>query len=245
MRKAISLTLIACVATALAPATAGAAYKKPKTARFYVSVLGTQVVNWDEPRHDGYSDCQGQRWTRGGGSEVITFRSKRVRALITYTGRGGPLVKLGTWNPLAAGEYAIEAKGGVERTGKIIHGIDPDSRCWDGGPTEFDTGPYDCRKIPVSYRVYLDWGSTIELGVNESIATPVRYDNCPVYEPGDISEGSFTRIPSEPFPAKDLFDRRFRVHEILAAKEFRDASVYHHSSARVTWKVRFERQRSR
>ena len=240
MRKALSLTLVACVAAALAPAGAAAA-TKPKTARFYVSVIGTQVVDYEEPRRNTYRDCQGQRWTRAKGNEVMTFRSKKTKALITYTGRGAPQVKLGTWKRFAAGRYALAATGAVERTGEKVFGIEP-SVCFDAGePTETNTGPYDCGPRKLRYDVFVGWSDAIALDVGAK--KWARYANCPVDAPSGVTEGSFTRIQSEPFPAKDVFDPKFRVHEILAAKDFQEKTVNDTSTARVTWKIRFERQR--
>lgn len=239
MRKALASTLVVCVAAALAPA--GAAAAKPKTARFYVSAIGTQVIDYEEPQRNTYRDCQGQRWTRAKGNEVMTFRSKRTKALITYTGRGAPRVKLGTWGRFAAGRYALTATGGIERAGEKVFGIEP-SACFEPGqPTETNTGPYDCRPMKLRYEVFVGWSDAIALGVNEK--SGARYENCPVDAPDGVLEGSFTRIESEPFPARDLFDPKFRVHEILAAKDFEEKGAYARSTARVTWKIRFERQR--
>ncbi len=243
MRKALSLTLIACVAAALAPASAGAAYKKPKTARFYVSAIGTQVVNYEEPQRNTYKDCQGQRWTRAKGNEVMTFRSKKTKALVTYNGRGGAQVKFGTWDRFAAGKYALAATGGVERVGEKVFGIEP-SVCFElGQPTESNTGPYDCGPRKLRYKVSVGWSDTIALDLTAGSWN--RYENCPVSAPDGVLEGSFTRIESEPFPAEDVFDPKFRVHEILAAKDFEEKTIHDLSTARVTWKIRFERQKSK
>lgn len=245
MRKAISLIACACVAAAVAPATAPAAAKpaKTKTAKFLVSVQATQVTTWNEPQHDQYRDCQGQRWTRGGGEEVVAFRTKKpVRALITLASGRPPSVKLGTWKRLSPGSYFLPAIGRVERVGEKVYGIEP-SVCFDDGPTEWNTGPYDCGQRSASFHAYLNW-TTDRLGLNANagIGTIPRFENCPLYTASRVAEAGFTdETLSDPFPAKDLFHPKFKVHEILGGQDFADASLYQTTSTKVRWKVRFQR----
>jgi hypothetical protein len=240
MKKTLALTIAACCAAALAPAGAGAA-SKPKTAKFWVSVNGTQVTTWKTERHNTYFDCQGQRWTSGKGEEVINFRTKKIRALITLR-NGHAQMKYGTWKPFAQGDYYMRGTGSVERTGVRIFGIEPDERCWDGGPTE-ESGPYDCRPIPVTYDVDLEWhDSKLEAAADPMITTNPRYDKCPIVTPTGILGASFETIESEPFPYKDLFAKKLKYHEVLGSKDFTYDDERHTTAhTKVRWTARFHR----
>jgi hypothetical protein len=240
MKKILSLTIAACCAAALAPAGAGAA-SKPKTAKFWVSVNGTQVTTWKTERHNTYFDCQGQRWTSGQGEEVINFRTRKIKALITLR-NGHVQMKYGNWHPFKQGDYYIRGTGSVERTGESIFGIEPDERCWDGGPTE-ESGPYDCRPIPVTYDVDLDWhDSKLKAEADPMITTNPRYEKCPITTPEGILGASFEPIESEPFPYKDLFAKKFKYHEVLGSKDFTYDDKRHTTAhTKVRWTARFQR----
>jgi hypothetical protein len=233
MKKALTLTIVACCAAALAPAGAGAA-SKPKTAKFWVSVNGTQVTNGKTERHNTYFDCQGQRWTSGRGEEVIDFR--------TTLRNGHMQMKYGTWKPFAQGDYYMRGTGRVERTGETVFGIEPDERCWDGGPTE-QSGPYDCRPIPVTYDVDLEWhDSKLEAEADPMITTNPRYERCPIVTPSGILGASFETIESEPFPYKELFSPKFKYHEVLGSKDFTYDDKRHTTAhTKVRWTARFRR----
>jgi hypothetical protein len=232
--------LVACTAAALAPAGAGAA-SKPKTGKFWLEVNGTQVTTWETKRHNTYFDCQGQRWTRGGGTEEINFRTKKIKALVTL--RNGHLqVKYGNWHPWKQGDYYIRGKGSVDRTGESVFGIEPDERCWDGGPTE-ESGPYDCRPIPVTYDVDLDFhDSKIKAEADPMITTHPKYEKCPITTPDGILGASFEPIESDPFPYRDLFAKKFKYHEILGSKDFTYDDGRHTTAyTKVRWTARFRR----
>ena len=229
-----------CAASCLVPATANAA--KPKTAKFWVSVNGTQVTTWKTERHNTYFDCQGQRWTRGGGTEEINFRTKKIKAMITLR-NGHVQMKYGTWKPFAQGDYYMRGTGSVERQGESVFGIEPDERCWDGDePTEV-SGPYDCRPIPVTYDVDLDWhDSKLEAEADPMITTNPRYEKCPIQTPEGILGASFENIESEPFPYKDLFAKKFKYHEVLGSKDFTYDDERHTTAhTKVRWTARFHR----
>jgi hypothetical protein len=240
MKKALTLMLVACAAAALAPAGAAAA-SKTKTAKFWVEVNGTQVTTWETKQHDTYYDCQGQRWTRGKGQEEINFRTKKIKALVTLR-NGHVQVKYGTWHPFKQGNYYIDGKGSVEREGERIFGIEPDERCWDGGPTE-ESGPYDCKPFPVTYDVDLDWrDGALEASASPRIGTHPRYERCPIVTPDGILGASFEEIQSEPFPYKDLFAKKFKYHEILGSKDFTYDDKRHTTAfTKVRWTARFRR----
>ncbi|HEX8743272.1 MAG TPA: hypothetical protein VF712_09060 [Thermoleophilaceae bacterium] len=240
MRKTFTVVLAACAAAAVM-APAGASAAKPKTGKFWIEVNGTQVTTWETKRHDTYFDCQGQRWTRGGGTEEINFRTKRIRALITLR-NGHVQVKYGNWHPFKQGDYYIRGKGSVERSGERVFGIEPDERCWDGGPTE-ESGPYDCRPIPVTYDVDLEWhDSKLEAEASPMITTNPRYDKCPLVTPDGILGAQFEVIESEPFPYRDLFSPKFKYHEILGSKDFTyDDGRHTTAHTKVRWTARFRR----
>jgi hypothetical protein len=241
MKKIVTAVLVACTAAAMAPTAAGAA-TKPKVAKFWVEVNGTQVTTWETKRHDTYFDCQGQRWTRGGGIEEINFRTKKVRALITLR-NGHVQVKYGTWHPFKQGDYYIRGKGSVDRTGENVHGIEPDERCWDGGPTE-ESGPYDCKpytSIPMD--VDLDWrDSRLQAEASPMVGSHPKYEKCPVVTPDGVLGGSFEEIQSDPFPYKDLFAKKFKYHEVLGSKDFTYDDGRHTTAfTKVRWTARFRR----
>jgi hypothetical protein len=238
-RLAITLALACCGASALAPAGAGAA-SKAKTAKFWVEVNGTQYTTWEEKRHDTYFDCQGQRWTRGGGSEEINFRTKKIRALVTLR-NGHVQVKYGNWHPFKQGDYYIPGKGTVERTGEKVFGIEPDERCWDGGPTE-ESGPYDCKSFPVTFDVDLDWhDSRLETEASPRIGHQ-RYEKCPIVTPEGILGGIWEEVQSDPFPYRDLFHPKFKYHEVLGSKDFTYDDKRHTTAyTKVRWTARFRR----
>ena len=240
MKKMLAVMLVACAAAAIAPAGAGAA-SKPKVGKFWLEVNGTQVTTWETKQHNTYFDCQGQRWARGKGEEVINFRTKKIKALVTLR-NGFVQVKYGNWHPFKQGDYYIRGKGTVERTGERIFGIDPDERCWDGGPTE-ESGPYDCREIPVTYDVDLDFrDGRIETEASPMITTNPRFEKCPIVTPAGILGADFEVIQSEPFPYRDLFAKKFKYHEILGSKDFTYDDKRHTTAhTKVRWTARFRR----
>ena len=242
MRKTLAATLVACAATALVPAGAGAAAKE-KSARFWIEVNGTQYTTWEEKRHNTYFDCQGQRWERGGGSEEINFRTKKIKALVTLRG-GSVQVKYGTWDRFKQGDYYMRGKGSVDRIGESVFGIDPDERCWDGDKPTETSGPYDCRPYQgLTYDVDLNWrGKTLETDASPLITTHPKYDKCPIVTPDGVQGASFTTIPSQDFDYRDLFAKRFKYHEILGSKDFTYDDKRHTTAyTKVRWTARFRR----
>ena len=239
MRKMLTVALVACATAAMAPAHAAA---KPKTAKFWVEVNGTQYTTWETKRHNTYFDCQGQRWTRGGGTEEINFRTKKIRALVTLL-NGHIQVKYGTWDRFKQGDYYIRGRGTVERAGERVHGIEPDERCWDGGPTE-QSGPYDCKPYTsISFDVDLDWrDSRLEAGASPMVGSHPKYEKCPIVTPDGVLGGSFEEIQSDPFPYRDLFAKKLKYHEILGSKDFTYDDGRHTTAyTKVRWTARFRR----
>ena len=242
MTKTLCTLAIAGCAAALAPAGAAAAKpaKKPQTAKFLVQVVGTQTTTWKEPRRNMYSNCQGQWWTEAGGQETVEFRTKESKVLITDTGRI-PKVRFNTWNPRSRGDYYLDGKGTVDRTGEKVIGIDPDSRCWDGGETRETTGPYDCRSIPVIYNVDIDWAVTLAAVANPRIGSFPRFNNCPIKAPHPVIPTKFSVVRSEPFHAKELFSRKSKYHEVLGQADYRVDDHISSAEAKVRWTIRFKR----
>ena len=242
MKKTLSALVIAGCAATLAPAGAAAATpaKKPRTAKFLVQVVGTQTTTWNEPHRYLYGDCKGRQWTEAGGQETVAFRTKQTRVLITDTGRV-PKVKFGTWNARAQGDYYLEGKGRVDRTGQKIYGLEPDMRCFSGGPTRWDTGPYDCREIPISYDVDIDWAVTLAAVANPRLGYGAQFKNCPHVAPHPVIPTKFTPVRSEPVLAKDLFSRKAKYHEVLGQADFRDDTQIHSTESKVRWTIRFKR----
>jgi hypothetical protein len=240
MKKALSLAIAACCVAAVAPATAGAA-SKPKVAKFWVEANGTQYTTWEEKQHNTYFDCQGQRWQRGKGSEEINFRTKKIRAVITLIG-GTAQIKYGTWDRFAQGDYYMRGKGTVDRIGEKVFGIEPDSRCWDGGETE-QSGPYDCKTFPVTYDVDFEFGAgRLATEADPMITTHPKYEKCPIVTPDGVQGGSFTVVHNDEFPAKDLFSKRFKYHEVLGSKDFTYDDGRHTTAyTKVRWTARFRR----
>ena len=244
MKKTLCALALAGCAAALAPAGAAAAKPakaKPKTAKFLVQVVGTQTTTWKEPRRNLYRDCKGQTWTEAGGQETVEFRTKQTRVLITDTGRV-PKVKFGTWNPRAQGDYYLEGKGSVDRTGEKVYGLEPDPRCADGDEiTRWNTGPYDCRHIPVTYDVDIDWAVTLAATASARIGYPVQYKNCPHSAPHPVIPTRFTPVRSEPFHAKELFSKKVKYHEVLGQADFRADNHLSSTESKVRWTIRFKR----
>jgi hypothetical protein len=241
MKRTLCTLAIAGCAVALAPAGATAAKPaKPKTAKFMVQVVGTQTTTWTEPRRNLSGDCKGQQWTQGGGQETVQFATKKTRVLITDIGRV-PKVKFGTWNARAQGDYYLQGKGTVDRTGEKIFGLEPDYRCFDGGPTRWDTGPYDCRSFPVNYDVDIDWAVTLAAVANARIGYNPQYKNCPHTAPHPVIPTRFTPVRSEPFHAKELFSPKTKYHEVLGTADFRDDRHISSTESKVRWVIRFTR----
>ena len=240
MKKKLTIALAACASlAALAPAGAGAA-SKPKVGKFWLEVNGTQVTTWETKQHNTYYDCQGQRWMRGKGEEVIDFRTKKIKALVTLR-NDHVQVKYGNWHPFKQGDYYIRGKGRVERTGERIFGIEP-AVCFDDGPTE-ESGPYDCRTIPVTYDVDLDWrDSRLEAEASPMVGSHPRYEKCPIVTPDGILGAQFEVIQSEEFPYRDLFAKKLKYHEILGLKDLTyDDKRHTTASTKVRWTARFRR----
>lgn len=243
MKKTLCTLAIAGCAAALAPAGAAAAkpVKKPKTAKFLVQVVGTQTTTYNEPRRYIGGDCKGKQWTSAEGQETVTFSTKQSKVLITDTGRV-PKVKLNTWNPRAQGDYYLDGKGRVDRTGQKLFGLEPDSRCADGDEIQLqDTGPYDCRSIPVTYNVSIDWAVTLAAVANPRIGSFPQYKNCPMSFPNPIIPTKFQPVRSEPFHAKELFNRKVKYHEVLGEEDFRRDDHLSSSETKVRWVIRFKR----
>ncbi|HEX8648598.1 MAG TPA: hypothetical protein VF715_17015 [Thermoleophilaceae bacterium] len=239
MRKTLVAVLVACTAAAMVPSGAAA---KPQIAKFWVEVNGTQYTTWETKRHDTYFDCQGQRWTRGGGSEEINFRTKKIRALVTLL-NGGIQVKYGTWDRFKQGDYYMRGKGSVDRIGEQVFGIEPDQRCWDGDEPTEQSGPYDCKTFPVTYDVDLDWhDKKLAAEASPLITTHPKYEKCPITTPDGVLGGVFTNVQSDPFPYKDLFSKKFKYHEILGSKDFTYDDKRHTTAyTKVRWTARFRR----
>jgi hypothetical protein len=242
MKKTLCTLALAGCAVALAPAGATAAKPaKPKAAKFLVQVVGTQTTTYTEPRRNLYSNCLGQRWTEASAQETVEFRTKQSKVLITDTGRV-PKVKLNTWNPRAQGDYYLAGRGTVDRTGEKIFGLDPDPRCADGDEvTREDTGPYDCRSIPVDYHVRIDWAVTLAAVANPRIGTLPQYKNCPISAPHPVIPTKFTIVRSEPFHAKELFAKKAKYHEVLGQADYRVDDMIATREAKVRWVIRFKR----
>jgi hypothetical protein len=239
MKKTLATTLLACAAVALAPAGATAA-SKAKVGKFWVEVNGTQVTTWETKQHNTYYDCQGQRWMRGKGEEVIDFRTKKIRALVTLR-KGHIQVKYGNWHPFKQGDYYMRGKGRVEREGETIFGIEP-AVCFDDGPTE-ESGPYDCKTYPVTFDVDLDWpDGRLEASASPVIGSHPRYERCPIATPDGVLGATFEEIQSDAFPYKDLFAKKFKYHEILGSKDFTYDDKRHTTAfTKVRWTARFRR----
>ena len=230
MKKTLCTLVIAGCAAALAPAGAAAAKPatKPKAAQFLVQVSGTQAVTWREPRKYGSRDCEGQQWDEGSGQETITFRTKQKRISIPARGKA-PTLKLG-------------GNGSVNRTGARITGLDPDPRCFDGGPTQKDTGPYDCREETLDYNVDVDWTQTVGVYANPRQGYPPQFTNCPLVVPHPVLPARFTPVRSEPFSAKKLLGaKKGKVTDVAGSADFREAYDYHTTEAKVRWTIRFKR----
>ena len=240
MKKTAATLAIAGLAAALAPAGAATAKPAKPTGKFLVQVVGTQTTTWDEPRRNLWSDCKGQEWKRGAGQETVEFRTKETRVLITDTGRV-PRLKYGTWNARSKGAGFIGGLGTVDRTGEEVNGIDPDPRCFKGGPTETNTGPYDCRVIPVAYEVDIDWADTLAAVANPPMGTTPRYENCPHKAPHPVIPTRFTPVRSEPFKAKQLFSRKTKSHKVTGAADYRSDTGLSVTETKVRWTITFKR----
>lgn len=242
MKRTLCTLAIAGCAAALAPAGAAAAKpaKKPQTAKFLVQVVGTQVTTWKEPKRYVGGDCKGRQWTESGGQETVEFRTKESKVLITDTGRI-PKVRFNTWNPRSKGDYYLDGKGSVDRTGEKVFGLEPDPRCFDGGETRETTGPYDCRSIPVTYNVDIDWAVTLAAVANPRIGTIPQYRNCPVMAPTEVVPTKFSVVRSQPFHAKELFSRKAKYHEVLGQADFRRDEHFSSTETKVRWTIRFKR----
>jgi hypothetical protein len=242
MKKTLCKLAIAGCAAALAPAGAAAAKPaKPKTAKFLVQVVGTQVTTYTEPKRYIGGDCKGRQWTQAGAQETVEFRTKESKVLITDTGRV-PKVKFNTWNPRAQGDYYLDGKGSVDRTGEKVFGLEPDPRCADGDEvTRSDTGPYDCRRIPVYYHVDIDWAVTLAAVANSRIGSIPQFKNCPISAPHPVIPTKFTVVRSEPFHAKELFSRKSKYHEVLGQADYRVDDHLSSAEAKVRWTIRFKR----
>jgi hypothetical protein len=242
MKRAVALAAVAVAA--LAPA--GAAEAAPqKTARFVAYVSGKQVTTWNMPRYATYRDCQGQRYTEGEGREVVTFRSEKPTRLLVYkNGAYGPFVRYGTWSRFGQSTaIGIQATGKADRTGRVVHSLEP-SVCHDAGdPTSEDTGPYDCGSRPYSPAVGLDWrGNRLTLATLDLFPEP--FQNCPLNVPAGVDGQDITKI-SERYPARDLFDRSQGLVVVLGRQTFTGKFQSDHgtTTTTVTWKLRLRRAR--
>lgn len=221
MRKTLRALVIAGCAAALAPAGAAA---KPKTAKFHVQVVGTQVTTWKEPKRYTGGDCNGREWTEAAGQETVEFSTK-ARTVAIGAGGKAPRIRLG-------------GTGTVERTGEEVFGLDPGA-CFDGGETRRTTGPYDCRPIPVAYDVDVDWASTLAAIATPRVAIP-RYANCPVMAPTEVIPTKFSVVRGRPFKAKTLFGRA-KSHEVVGQADFRRDEQFSSTETKVRWTIKFKR----
>jgi hypothetical protein len=241
MRK----TLMAAVTAAAALAPAGAAGAADQ-ARFVAYVEGKQVTTWDIPRHDTYFNCQGQRWEEGGGREVVRFQIKPTRILVYRNRTGSSLqMKIGTWSLFKQRpRFSITGSGKLERTGRIVRGIDP-SVCHDADdPTVEDTGPYDCGSRTLAPDVSIGWvGDRVHVDATDLLG-PVgaTFENCPVMGPVEPTEGGYTKI-GERYPVRDVFDRSQGLVEVLGRKTWTEKIAAGHGTATTTttFKLRLRR----
>jgi len=221
MKRTLRALAIAGCAAALAPA--GAAAAKPKTAKFQVQAVGTQVTTWKEPRRYIGGDCNGKEWTEAAGQETIEFKTKAQTVRIS-AGKT-PRIRLG-------------GTGTVDRTGEEGFGLDP-GPCFDGGETRRTTGPYDCRPIPVDYDVDVDWATTLAAIATPRVAIP-RYVNCPVMAPTEVIPTKFSVVRGQPFKAKSLFGKA-KQHTVAGQADFRRDEQFSSTETKVRWTIRFKR----
>jgi hypothetical protein len=244
-----TLITLCAVAVAVALVAVAPAAAAPKPARFVAHIQGKQVTTWKEPRWKGNSDCQGQRYQEGGGTETVRFKSKKpFRLTAVRLGRTVD-VMYGTWRKLDySRSFGIPTPGTITRNASIVHSIEP-GYCFGGGPTQSDTGPYDCRTLRrPDWETRLSWyGSRLEVEVLDTgsfLPGGDRdwFDNCPMIVPFDADEGEITTI-SQRYPVRDLFDRSQGLVEVLGRKRFEYEDQFRHATTNVTWKLRLRRVR--
>ena len=121
------------------PAPALASGDVMKTARFHMTVSGTQTTDWtmDHTRYDGCID--GETRTSGAGNERITFKSIR-RAPLDVVGIGDDVVA-------SAGARGLRVRGTVSQQGELRHEQLSGGESYCGGTDEPQEAPApDCGK---------------------------------------------------------------------------------------------------
>lgn len=225
---------------------------KPQTARFVAYVEGKQVTDWKVPRYASGSDCQGQRYTEGGGGETIRFATKPFK-LLAYRlpGRTEPMLRFGTWDQFAQTDaFSVKATGTLKRTGKLEYSLDP-GQCHDADdPTSSDSGPYDCGRAPFTGYTSFSWrGKRMTVHFTGSPknddGSTFTFDNCPIEGPLEPLEGTWNEIDQE-FAPRDLLDASLGLHEVLGRKQWTDKIHRDHGTATTTttFKLRLRRKGS-
>lgn len=179
----------------------------------------------------------------------MTFRSRKpFKVLATRAGRA-VMLSYGSWRAFGRSQLGIPTPGRVTRTGRFVTTIEP-SWCFGGGPTETDTGPYDCRTLSrPGWHTRLDWrGKRMEVHVvnRTALTDPFddedSFDSCPLIIAHGADEASITSI-SQAYPVRDLFDSSQGLVEVLGRKRFTYRDQFRHGTTTVSWKVRLRRVR--
>jgi hypothetical protein len=210
------------------------------SAKFDISVSGSQVTDWTERTHPTGGDCKGRTFERGAGHETVTFASEhkeRYRALGTN--------RFALLTPTARfGRFGVYSPGKTERAGVYVASKDSNGPC--ATPETSYVGHYDCDTQPRAFNVTFAYDGK-RLGVLAGSGTGPAFrgfDSCPIQISPDAIADGITDITAS-FPARDLFDKRLGKHIVLGEQAF---APYHQnawstSQTIVKWKVTLKRVR--
>src|SRR3954462_8128419 len=221
---------IAILPAVLALAAPAAASAGVHTAKFDVSVSGSQVTEWSERTHMIGGDCKGRSFERGAGHETVTFRSRHSeRYMALGTGRLATLSPTGRY-----GRFGIYSPGKTERAGVYVYSKDSNGAC--ATPETSYIPDYDCDTLKRAFNVTFAYDGK-RLGVLAGSGTGGRafepFGSCPIQNSPDVIADGITDITSR-LPARELFDGDLGKHIVLGEKTFEPSHQTAFSPSRAT-----------
>jgi hypothetical protein len=217
MRRLITLGLLGALACLALPAAAAAA--DSPVAKFRVLVQATQKTKWTKPLKVGERDCFNRPWSKGSGEETVTMKGSGIVYAQAIADFDGFTYDSPDYGP--AGSSGIPLRATATRRNDSLNGALP-GRCGGGRPEE--RVPYVCDDEQGAYYGQLRWEGDRRLALHTMVQRrerPMTWWNCPLEIAKAASPANITPI-SQRITPRELVDRRFKKHIILASKTFRE-----------------------
>jgi hypothetical protein len=233
------IVIPAVVAVAALGAVAQPAAAKPsKPRKFLAAFEATFKTTWDQPRAGGGGNCQGRAWTRGGGTEEWTVKTRTPQKVLVYrTGYGVGIHS--SWDP--HGDHGdLDASGRITREGMRWTDTEPG---WCGGETASipEYSDADCGTRLPEYE--LAFFGTAKPYPQIQVAPHMRreklgFERCPLMVPRPLTAGAWPKVERAFPPARRLLASRKPV-KVTGRQSWTNADeaalVGYSTSSSMTW----------